>query len=178
MFEWFENKTVVSSGVSLDKLSVLIASSSMFIFLSKKKIWNILCTKIILIKSCPTLSHWRNGTHKYYINDKWFLHVNVKNVFTFCKYSSASVKSEHWQNERIVNIPMQVTNDCEKDFMMRDVVYGRLSWSRCVVADFVSGKRRILYISNYVRGLSKIHEEFCLNSLTCRCSRLGYHCIS
>lgn len=48
-----------------------------------------------------------------------------KYIFTFCNNSSAYEYCEHWQKDRIVNIPTQVAKDCWKETMLHKVATGR-----------------------------------------------------
>lgn len=41
-----------------------------------------------------------------------YLKKTNEDIFTFCKNSSAYEYCEHWQKDRIVNIPTQVAKDC------------------------------------------------------------------
>lgn len=49
----------------------------------------------------------KNKTFRKYIKNK-----TNEDIFTFCKNSSAYEYCEHWQKDRIVNIPTQVAKDC------------------------------------------------------------------
>lgn len=60
---------------------------------------------------------WQNINKKKKIINKY--------IFTFCNNSSAYEYCEHWQKDRIVNIPTQVAKDCWKETMLHKVATGR-----------------------------------------------------
>lgn len=60
---------------------------------------------------------WQNINLKKKIINKY--------IFTFCNNSSAYEYCEHWQKDRIVNIPTQVAKDCWKETMLHKVATGR-----------------------------------------------------